>query len=176
MVVIAIIVALPMLRVMVLYPVASFFRASQVTLLAHPDFERVGLIGVLALKFWGQLKMFGVEWEGQYNPLAQPLLDPVWFTLLVIGAIVCIWRFRNIEFAWAPNFLFIMLLPDLVGGNEPFPQELRVIGVIRRAYFIAAVGAVTLIDWSKRFFPRIGYAVAGIALLWSAFNSFGCVF
>lgn len=176
MIIAALIVAAPMLGVMLKYPNAAFFRASQVTLLAHPEYERVGLIGVLALKFWGQLKMFGVEWEGQYNPLSQPLLDPVWFVLLVIGASVCLWRFRKIEFAWAPMILFVMLLPDLIGGNEPFPQELRVIGVIPPAYFIAAVGAVTVIDWSKRSFSRIGYAIAGVALVWSAFNSFDAYF
>lgn len=176
MVIAAFIIAAPMLGMMLRYPTAAFFRASQVTLLAHPEYERVGLIGVLALKFWGQLKMFGVEWEGQYNPLSQPLLDLVWFVFFVIGACVCLWRFRKIEFAWAPMILLVMLLPDLIGGNEPFPQELRVIGVIPPTYFIAAVGVITLIDRSQRFHSRIGYAVASIALLWSAFNTFDAYF
>jgi hypothetical protein len=172
----ALIVAAPMLGFMLIYPNAAFFRASQVTLLAHPDYERVGLLGVLAEKFVGQLKMFGVAWEGQYNPLSQPLLDPVWFVLAAIGLIISARRARQIEYAWAPLTIFIMLLPDLIGGNEPFPQELRVIGVIPPTFFVAAVGLVALIDWSKRWHPRAGYAIAGVALAWSAFNSFDAYF
>lgn len=172
----ALVVAAPMLGVMLMYPNAAFFRASQVTLFAHPEYERVGLIGVLALKFWGQLKMFGVEWEGQYNPLSQPMLDPVWFALFIVGIGICLWRIRKLEFAWALIALFVMLLPDLVGGNEPFPQELRVIGVIPPTYFIAAIGALGLIDVTQKFHSRLGYAVVGAALLWSAFNSFDAYF
>ncbi len=148
--VVSVVVAAPFLAFELLYPGAAFFRASQVTLFQHPDYDRVGLIGVLAVKLLSQAKMFGLQWEGQYNPLSQPLLDPLWFVAFLIGILVTLRQIRRIEYAWGLIAIGVMLLPDLIGGNELFPQELRVIGVIPPTFFVCAVGLTETSDWIGR--------------------------
>lgn len=172
----AFVVASPMLLLMLQYPSAAFFRASQVTLFAHPDYERLGLVGVVTAKLIAQAKMFGIEWQGQYNPLSQPLLDPLWFVLFVSGLGLCVRHARRIEYAWAPLMLVVMLLPDLLGGNEPFPHELRVIGVIPPAFFIAGLGGMAWFRMNQRWSPRWSRVMATVVLMWSALQSFDAYF
>ncbi len=165
------VIAAPLGVFEMVYPGAAFFRASQVTLLQHPAYSQVGLLGVIALKLISQFQMLGWVWQGQYNPLAQPLLDPIWFTFLLIGIVVCARQWRRIEMAWALIAIGVMLLPDLIGGNEIFPQELRVIGIIPPVFFVAAVGFSALFDFAKRWYKHAAFFI-GIGLLSaSAFNS-----
>ncbi|MBI3913512.1 MAG: hypothetical protein HY327_04900, partial [Chloroflexi bacterium] len=167
-------VAAPLLVFEISYPYAAFFRASQVTLFQHPDFERIGAVGVLALKLFSQMKLFGIEWEGQYNPLAQPLLDPLWFALFGIGLLACLSRVRDFRFAWALIAIAVMLLPDMIGGNELFPQELRVIGIIPPTLFVAAIGATTVFNRIQRpgqiFLAVVFLAFSGVRAAGAYFN------
>ncbi|MDE3088593.1 MAG: glycosyltransferase family 39 protein, partial [Chloroflexota bacterium] len=168
---VGLVVAAPLVAFEIIYPEAAFFRASQVTLLQNPAVQQVGVLGALALKLVSQAKMFGIEWQGQYNPLSQPLLDPFWFACFLIGLAICLRRFKRIEYAWALLTIGIMLLPDVIGGNEVFPQELRVIGVIPPTFFVGAVGLIGALDFSKRWQPRAAYALAAIVLFWSSGNA-----
>ncbi len=169
-------VAAPLLVFELVYPHAAFFRASQVTLFQHPAYAQVGWLGVLALKLLGQAKMFGIEWQGQYNPLSQPLLDPIWFAGFLIGVVICLRRARRIEYAWSLITIVVMLIPDLMGGNEVYPQELRVIGAIPPAFFIGAVGWVAAWDWSRRWQPHLANLLAVGLVLGSGVNTFDAYF
>lgn len=168
---VALIVALPLAVFEIIYPGAAFFRASQVTLLQNPDFARLGLIGAVAQKILSQAQMFGIRWEGQYNPLSQPLLDPFWFALLIIGLIICLRRLRQIEYAWALLAIVVMLLPDLIGGNEVFPQELRVIGIFPPTFFACAIGLHAAIRFGSRWQPRWATSIALALLVLSGANA-----
>ncbi len=154
MVLTALLLALPRLAFQLNFPQAALQRAAQVSILQNPDVQTIGILGALAKRLLLEASLFGVAWQGElYNVLHRPLLDPFLFACFLAGLLVCFLRGKRLAYAWSLVTLAIMLLPDLLGGNEPTPNELRTIGVIPPAYFLAGVGAVAGLDWVAR--PRV---------------------
>ncbi|MGE5263714.1 MAG: ArnT family glycosyltransferase, partial [Acidobacteriota bacterium] len=148
---IAIILAIPRLSFQMTYPSAALNRASEVSIFQNPAIQTVGLGSVIAGRLLDYIRMFGIQWQGElYNVLHQPLLDPFLFVCFLTGLVVCLTRLREVDWAWAPLTLAVMLLPDLLGANEPSPNELRTIGVITPAFFLVGVGALVLLQFASR--------------------------
>ena len=151
MIAIAILLAIPRLIFQMSFPSAALNRASEVSIFQNPTIQTLGLGGVIARRLLDYVLMFGITWQGElYNVLHQPLLDPFLFVCFLIGLVVCLTRLREVNWAWAPLTLAVMLLPDLLGANEPSPNELRTIGVITPAFFLVGVGALVLLQFASR--------------------------
>lgn len=170
------IVLVPLALFTLANPDATFSRAGSVSLLQNPAYAQVGLLGVVGIKLLGEAKMFGIEWMGQYNPLSQPLLDPVWFALLLIGMVVALRHFARFEYAWAILTLGVMLLPDILGGNEPYPHELRTIGILPPVFFLGALGLVKVISHIPNRWRAYAYAAAGVLLVGGAAHTYDLFF
>jgi 4-amino-4-deoxy-L-arabinose transferase-like glycosyltransferase len=168
---IGIFLAAPRLIFQMSYPSAALNRASEVSIFQNPAIQTLGLGGVIAGRLLDYVLMFGITWQGElYNVLHQPLLDPFLFLCFLLGLFYCSMRLRWIEWAWAPLTLAVMLLPDLLGANEPSPNELRTIGVITPTYFLVGVGVVFLLDLAFRRtkWQTLAAAIMMLALLVSA--------
>lgn len=170
------IVLIPLALFTLTNPDATFSRAGSVSLLQNPMYEQVGLIGIVGLKLLGEAKMFGIEWMGQYNPLAQPLLDPFWFILMIVGVLVALRHFARVEYAWAILALGVMLLPDILGGNELYPHELRTSGILPPVFFLCASGLVTVLVRIPNMWRVYAYAGAVVLLAGSAVHSYDLFF
>src|SRR5690606_599503 len=110
---------------------ASFWeRAQSVSLLQNPAYSDAGLGVLLMHKVGGMLRMFGIEWSGQYNQAARPLLLPLPLAGLLLSLPLLLrWR-RQPAMLLIGVALPVMLLPDLIGGDRLQPHELRVIGAL----------------------------------------------
>ncbi len=175
------VLVLPRLVFQFSFPQAAVQRAAQVSLFQNPDVTTLGVLGALGRHALEELSLFGLAWQGElYNVLHHPLLDPFLFFCFLIGLLVCLRRGKRMTYAWALLSLVLMLLPDLLGANEPSPNELRTIGVVPPAYFLVGVGAVAALDLASRFdvlravIPApgltglllLGLTVSSIAGLW----------
>lgn len=172
----ALIVLLPLIMFVARYPDATFARADSVSLLRNPNYPQVGIVGVVTEKLLSQAKMFGIEWLGQYNPLSQPLLDPFWFVLFVVGAVAALFQFRSRKGGWLILSLFVMLLPDLLGGNEVYPHELRTSGVIPIAFLLCALGVSTILERIPVGGQRFAWGMIVLLMLWSGWHSYDLYF
>lgn len=172
----ALIVLLPLIVFAARYPDATFARADSVSLLRNPNYPQVGIAGVVAEKLLSQAKMFGIEWLGQYNPLSQPLLDPFWFVLFVIGAIAALFQFRSRKGGWLILALVVILLPDLFGGNELYPHELRTSGVIPIAFLLCALGVATILEHVPIDGRKLAWATIVVLMLWSGWHTYDLYF
>lgn len=172
----ALIVLLPLILFAASYPDATFARADSVSLMRNPNYPQVGIVGVIAEKLLSQAKMFGIEWLGQYNPLSQPLLDPFWFVLFVVGVVAGLFQFRSRKGGWLILALVVMLLPDLFGGNELYPHELRTSGVIPIAYLLCALGVATILEHVSIDGRKFAWATIGVLMLWSGWHTYDLYF
>lgn len=143
------IIALPRVIFTAMYPATALTRTSQVGIWQNPDVQTLGFLQVVLRQLLGYVKMFGVEWQGA--TFGQPLFDPFLFALFLVGAIVCLARWKQIEWVWAPLTMVVMFLPDLLGANEATPNKLRTIGVFAPAFFLVGVGATWLLTRVERF-------------------------
>src|SRR5690606_4018937 len=84
--------------------------------------------------------MFGVEWSGQYNQAARPLLLPVPFVGLLLSLpLVVRWRRQPALLLMVVAGL-LFLLPDLIGCDRVRPHELRVIGAFVPVMVLSGFG------------------------------------
>ena len=146
----ALVIVLPQLIFFSLYPTAFWERAQSVSLLANPEYGDAGIVELLLNKMVGLARMFGVEWSGQYNQAARPLLLPLPFVgLLLALPLVVRWRRQPamllVVVAW-----LTMLLPDVIGGDRVQPHELRVIGVYVPTMVLSGIGLAFGLGWVVR--------------------------
>jgi 4-amino-4-deoxy-L-arabinose transferase-like glycosyltransferase len=168
---IALALAVPRMVFQITFPSAGVDRANEVNIFHNPAIQTIGLVGVVGGRLLDYVRMFGIAWQGElYNVLHRPLLDPFLFVCLLLGVLICLARLRRIEWAWAPLTLAVMLLPDLLGANEPSPNELRTIGVLTPAFFMAGVGAAFLLDLAARraWLRALASGVLALALMTGA--------
>ncbi len=156
-------VAAPRLIFQIQYPASALLRASQVSLLQNPAVQSAGLLNVILARLLTYAKMFGIEWQGGSFNL--PLLDPFLFALFLLGLAVCLARWKDIRWSWAPLTILVMLVPDLLGANEPSPNKLRTIGIIPPTFFLVGVGAIYTLDLFKRRARAYPFAAAGLAIV-----------
>jgi hypothetical protein len=177
---VALVIVTPQLWFFVRYPQAFWERAQAVTLWQNPLADEVGALGVMARKAAGLLMMFGIQWSGQYNQGARPLLQPLALAGFV-AAWPLLWRRRREPAALLlAAALAVMLLPDLLGGDRLQPHELRVIGAMVPAVVFAGIGLAHLLAWTAQRLPRVrlGVLAAGAALLlagWSTLDWYGII-
>ncbi len=167
---VACIVALPRIVFHLQYPNAALSRAHQVNLLTNPAVATNGLMNVILAQLLNYVTMFGIEWKG--STFGRPLLDFPIFLLFAIGVAVCVWRWKRIEWFWAPVTLAIMFLPDLLAANEPVVNKVRSIGIIPPTFFMVGAGAAFLLGK----FRNLPYVLVIGALLWSAAQTWDAYF
>jgi hypothetical protein len=141
---VATLLILPQLIFFARFPTTFLERAGGVSLTSNPLYTQVGLGGVLAQKLWGWLLMFGVQWSGQYNQSARPLLAPLAFVGFLLALPMLARRLREPAPLLLSLTLPLMLLPDLVGGDRPLPHEMRVMGVVVPACVLSGIGLAWL--------------------------------
>ncbi|MCL4489736.1 MAG: glycosyltransferase family 39 protein [Chloroflexi bacterium] len=141
---IAFVFALPRIIFIASYPTAAFARAGQVNVFWNPETQQAGLVYVVAARLVAYAKLFGIEWQDAL--LQQPLLEPFLFLLFLCGVVVCLVRWKRTEWFWPFVVIPMMLLPDLVAGNEPVPSRLRTNGILPPTYFLVGVGAIAVLD------------------------------
>ena len=160
--------------------VALFLGAGLLTLLpllayfwSHPDafWVRIGQVApsadqgqaVLAvwrslLESWGMFFLRGDPFL-RFNLPGRPLFGWIVGGLLVVGWLVCLWRWRRFPYDWqraAISMLvftpLIMILPTALATNELVPSNLRAIGLIPFIFYLPSIGFVILFaDLEKRF-------------------------
>ncbi len=151
MVAAAFVLVIPRLIFQVRFPQAAVQRAAQVSILQNPEVQTLGMVGALGKHLIDEVSLFGIAWQGElYNVLHRPLLDPFLFLCFLVGLVVTLAHYKRVEYAWAPLALVVMLLPDILGGSEVSPNELRTIGVIPPTYFLVGLGSVACLDWASR--------------------------
>ncbi len=151
----AALIALPRVAFQIAFPAASLARVAQVSLLQNPDVASIGVAGVVTARLVDYVKMLGITWQGElFNPLRLPLLDPFLFLLFIVGLMVCLAGERRLEMIWAPVTLALMLVPDLLGANDPSPSEVRTIGIPAPTFFLVGIGAAAMISFLQTRAPR----------------------
>ncbi len=169
--------------------VVLFFGAALLTLLPllayfwnNPDafWVRIGQVAPSAdqgpavltiwrslLESWGMFFLRGDPFL-RFNLPGRPLFGWLVGGLLVVGWLVCLWRWRRFPYDWqraAISLLVfapvIMILPTALATNELVPSNLRAIGLIPFIFYLPAIGLVILFaDLEKRFgFPPLQAAV-----------------
>ncbi|MCC6457404.1 MAG: glycosyltransferase family 39 protein [Caldilineaceae bacterium] len=175
----ALIVVLPQLIFFAQYPTAFWERAQSVSLLQNPVYADIGLGNLILRKVAGMLLMFGIEWSGQYNQAARPLLLPLPFIGLLLSLpVIFRWRYRPAMLLMVAA-MSIMLLPDLIGGDRLQPHELRVIGAFVPIMVLSGMGLAYGLGLMLRFtVGKVTWGIAGplLALLlagWGLVDWFG---
>lgn len=177
--VVALVVVVPQLIFFGVYPSAFWERAQSVSLLANPAYGDAGLVKLLLDKVVGMVLMLGVQWSGQYNQAARPLLSPLPLAGLLL-ALPLVWRWRRqAAMILILITIAVMLLPDLIGGDRVQPHELRVIGAFVPLVILSGVGLASGVNWLLRMVGgRVTWHVAGALLAvlivgWGVWDWFG---
>lgn len=179
MVLAAFVIVLPQLIFFARYPAAFWERAQSVSLLTNPEYSENGLMRLLLDRTVALLQMFGVEWSGQYNQAARPLLLPVPFVGLLLSLpLVVRWRRQPALLLMVVAGL-LFLLPDLIGGDRVRPHELRVIGAFVPVMVLSGVGLAYALGWMMKVLKgaaaheAVGALLALLIVGWAFVDWFG---
>jgi 4-amino-4-deoxy-L-arabinose transferase-like glycosyltransferase len=164
--VVAVIVALPMLHHVYTHPQASTARARDLS--DHINLFLAGEPGPLVTDVLNVLGMFGLRGdpEWRYNLAGRPVFEPVTFALFCGGVIFCLRRIRRPEYAFLLIWLCINVVPATITRNSP--STLRAIGALTAIYVLPALTLDLAFDWvGRRFAHRgtMGLTAAVILLL-----------
>lgn len=167
---IALVIFTPLLIYFLTHPAAFWVRIGQVA----P--ETAGPRLSLAESFLRSLAMLFLQGDPywRFNLPQRPLFDWFWGGLLLVGWLVCLFRWRSRRHDWQRSALllliltpFIMILPTALAVNEIVPSNLRAIGLIPFVFYLPAIGLVTLLaDLDRRFgWPQTAPAVVATVAL-----------
>ena len=145
----AALVVLPQLIFFARFPSTFLERAEAVSFMSNPLYAQTGAWGVLGRKLVAWLAMFGVEWSGQYNQSARPLLQPLAFAGWLVAWVAVRKRLREPAILLLVLALPILLLPDLLAGDRLTPHEMRVIGVVVPAQALSGIGLAAVLAWVR---------------------------
>ncbi len=148
-------VLLPQLVFFALHPHTFAERAVNTGFASNVLYEQLGFWGLLAHKLWGYVLMLGVEWSGQYNQSARPLLQPLAFAGLIFAALRLPRGWREPGQLALTLALLVMFLPDLIAGDRQSPHEMRSIGVALPAHALSGIGLVWACQFLARRFQRL---------------------
>jgi 4-amino-4-deoxy-L-arabinose transferase-like glycosyltransferase len=158
----------PLLVYFVLYPDAFWVRITQVA---------PGESGLnVSESFVKSLQMYFLLGDPywRFNLPGRPLFDWFWGSLLVVGWVVLLVRWRKLEIDWQRTaFLFcilapfIMILPTALATNEIVPSNLRAIGLIPFIFYLPAIGLMFfLADLEQRYQrPKLTSTILVVGLL-----------
>ncbi len=153
---VALAVASPLIRYFVQNPDAFWVRITQVA----PGADGLSL----GESYWRSLHMFFVSGDPyiRFNLPDQPLFGWFWGSLLVVGWLVTVWRWRQQAVAYQQlvdwqRFVtllllltpFFMILPTAMATNEIVPSNLRAIGLIPFIFYLPAIGLMALLRADK---------------------------
>ena len=142
-VVVAGLVAAPILVYFALHPEHFFMRSNQV-LVFHPDRNQGDSLGTFLGSVWGHLLAFGFRGDpnGRHNFAGQPMLNPWEAFFFWLGVGMAVWRWQRPAYRLLLLWLVILLLPATLAGdiNEIPPNTLRMIGAAPAIYLLTGVG------------------------------------
>ena len=117
--------------------------------------QALPVIGGSVVKY---LQMFNLRGDryGRHNLSREPMLDPVSGALMVLGAALCVWRWRRPRSLLLLTWLMVMLLPGVLSLEWEAPQALRTIGTLPAACLLAVVPLHGLGEEWHRVFVRRG--------------------
>jgi hypothetical protein len=157
----AFITFLPLLAYFLTYPESFWVRIGQVS----PGTESLTLTESLLMS----LGMFFLSGDPylRFNLPGRPLFDFVTGSLLLVGWLVCLLRYRRFPYDWQRAAVLllllaplVMLLPTALAVNEIVPSNLRAIGLIPFVFFLPPIGLITLLRDVERRFPRFNLTYA----------------
>ena len=163
---VALLTLAPLLAYFWANPDAFWVRIGQVAPSAVPGSTPLTVWSSL-LESWGMFFFRGDPFL-RFNLPGRPLFSWLIGGLLVVGWLICLWRWRRFPYDWQraaiSMLLFtplIMILPTALATNELVPSNLRAIGLIPFIYYLPAIGFVILFaDLEKRFgFPPLQLSV-----------------
>jgi len=106
-----------------------------------------------------------------YDVPDRPVLEPIGSLLLVIGLIVCVWRWRKPEYIFVLLWFFIGLIPGML--SQPAPNYTRTLST--QIVFLIIVG-IAVAAWVRRFPNKLTYALIGLIfagnLVWTVRDYF----
>ena len=92
-----------------------------------------------------------------YDVPDRPVLDPIGSLLLVIGLIICLWRWRKPEYVFVLLWFFIGLIPSML--SQPAPNYTRTLST--QIIFLIIVG-IAVAAWVRRFPNKLTYTLIGL--------------
>ncbi len=152
--VVAAIVALPMLYHVYTHPAVSSARARDLS--DHLSRFVAGEPAPLVTDVLNVLGMFGLRGdpEWRYNLAGRPVFDPITFALFGGGVVICLRRIRRPEYAFLFLWLCTNVVPAAVTRNSP--STLRAIGSLTAIYILPALALDISFDWVGRRFAHKG--------------------
>ncbi len=107
-----------------------------------------GMIAVLLKKTWLELRALGINWNGPYSMIGNPMLPPLFFIGFLFGLGLLIARPRRIETLWPLLAIPIMFFTDLISGAVVDIHGLRQTGVLPYVFILSGVGLAAGWEWA----------------------------
>ena len=129
-------------------------RTAKTSVFRGKSFEQaLPVIGGSVVKY---LQMFNLRGDryGRHNLSKEPMLDPLSGALMVLGAALCLWRWRRPRSLLLLTWLMVMLAPGVLSLEWEAPQALRTIGTLPAACLLAVVPLQGLGKEWQRVFAR----------------------
>jgi 4-amino-4-deoxy-L-arabinose transferase-like glycosyltransferase len=129
-------------------------RTGKTSVFRGKTFEQaLPVIGGSVVKY---LQMFNLRGDryGRHNLSREPMLDPLSGALMVLGATLCLWRWRRPRSLLLLTWLMVMLAPGVLSLEWEAPQALRTIGTLPAACLLALVPLHGLGEEWHRVFGR----------------------
>ena len=115
---------------------------------------RQGDLAPILENTWRIARMFSVRGDPleRNNYPDRPVFpDPVWATLFYVGALVALWRLRDVRYGFVLIWLVVMLSPTLVTIDAP--SFVRALGALPAVMLLPGIGAAWALQqcslWSK---------------------------
>jgi len=143
----ALVVSAPLMAYVATHGDAFLGRVGQVSIF-NPAINEGDFWGTLLRHLGKTLLMFTNRGDfiPRHNVPLRPVFDPVLSAFFLLGAILCLMRFRqSTEHAFLLIWLTAMLLPTILA--EDAPHFLRGVGILPVAFVVPTIG----LDWFWRF-------------------------
>jgi streptogramin lyase/4-amino-4-deoxy-L-arabinose transferase-like glycosyltransferase len=176
MIVVALLVAAPMLLFARDKPEIYFARTKETSLFSNKQpAERWPALIENVRK---HLLMYNYRGDpnGRHNLPGAPMLDSATGALMVLGLGLALWRWRRPRYLLLPIWLGVMLLGGILSLDFEAPQSLRAIGTLPIAYILATIPLHELWQmWRRdggRYYPNFVVIPLVVLLLGVGYNNF----
>ena len=146
LVLVAAVVAAPLLIFFLSHPDQLLLRARGVSIL-NPLLHQGDVWGLVARSVLGNLGLFGFKGDPDwlYNIPGRPGLDIVQAILFWLGVLLCLVRWRQPRYLFLLVWWLVMLSPSIL-APDPIPHSLRAIGTLPVACILPARALVELLS------------------------------